>query len=150
MQNFCKWFWMHERVKVNVRQPSVSKTATTHRASTKWQPGLMKHNQADPPKTSTNTRTCTVITLWTTSGSQLESSTKWRAFNFLESGNMYLYYISTFYGPQAHPFCRGFWRGYILIIHFGVPLFLETPIYKLVVEPTHLKNMIVNLDHFSK
>jgi len=25
---------------------------------------------------------------------------------------MYLYYISTFYGPQAHPFCRGFWRGY--------------------------------------
>ena len=112
MQNFCKWFWMHERVKVNVRQPSVSKTATTHRASTKWQPGLMKHNQADPPKTSTNTRTCTVITLWTTSGSPLESSTKWRAFNFLESGNMYLYYISTFYGPQAHPFCRGFWRGY--------------------------------------
>ena len=38
----------------------------------------------------------------------------------------------------------------ILIIHFGVPLILETPIYKLVVEPTHLKNMIVNLDHFSK
>ena len=85
--------------------------------STKWQPGLIKHNQADPQKTSTNTRTCTVITLWTPSGSPLESPTKWRAFNFLESGNMYLYYISTFYGPQAHPFCRGIWRGYIIYIH---------------------------------
>ena len=112
MQNSCKWFWTHERVKVKVRQPSVSKTATTHRVSTKWQPGLIKHNQADPQKTSTNTRTCTVITLWTPSGSPLESPTKWRAFNFLESGNMYLYYISTFYGPQSHPFCRGIWRVY--------------------------------------
>ena len=94
--------WWVKPLSTTLARWSPHRQVLTHKV---WPPHDLK-------KTCEKTWTCTVITLWTTSGSPLESSTKWRAFNFLESGNMYLYYISTFYGPQAHPFCRGFWRGY--------------------------------------